>query len=81
MRGRGGRAVAQHVGGDGFDDLDVEIGRGQLQPALGRLDQDIRQNRDRVAPLDHALHMSQRLQESAAFNIDLHRAAGSRNAL
>ena len=38
MRGRRGRAVAQHVGRDGFDDLDVQIGGGELQLALGRLD-------------------------------------------
>ena len=75
VRGRGRRAVAQHVGGSSFDDLDVEIGGGQLQLPLGRLDHHIGEDRDRVAPFDDALDMAERLQKGAAFDVDFHRFA------
>ena len=78
VRGRGGRAVAQHVGRDGFDDLDVQIGGGELQRALGRLDHHVREDRDGVAPFDDALNMAQRLQKSAAFDVDFHGSSDCR---
>ncbi len=70
--GRGGGAVAQDVGGQRLDDLDVQVGGGELQTGLARLDQDVGQDRDGVAALDHALDMVQRLEEGAAFDVDLH---------
>ena len=41
--------------GAGAEDRDVEIGRGDLQPSVGGLEQDVRQNRNRRALLDDSL--------------------------
>ena len=43
-----------------LDDLDIEIGGGQLDAVALRLDQNVGQDGDGVAPLDHALHMVER---------------------
>ena len=74
VRRRGGRAVAQDIGGNGFDDFDIEISGRQLQRALAGFDQDVRQNRDRVAALDDTLDVAQRLQQGAPFDVDFHRS-------
>ena len=50
--------------GDRLDHLEVEIGR--LQARACRLlgaDQHVGEDRNGVAPLDHAMHVAQRLQE------------------
>ena len=46
-----------------LDILNVEVGCRQLEPPLGRLQQDVREDRNGVAPLHHALHMRERLEE------------------
>ena len=55
--------VLGHLGGDRLDDLDIEIGGGELDAVALRLHQDIGQDRNGVAPLDHALHMVERLEK------------------
>ena len=72
VRRRRGRTVAQHVGGQRLDNLDIQVGRGELELALARLDQDIGQDRDGVATLDHALDMVQGFQQGATLDVDLH---------
>ena len=42
------------------------------QLAVVGLDQHVGEDRDGVAPLDHALHMAERLQEGGAFDGELH---------
>jgi len=57
---------------DGLDHLEVEVGR--LERELGALgaDQHVGENRNGVAPLDHAMHVGQRSQELGALDRDLH---------
>ena len=45
-------------------DLDVEVGRRQPELAVTRLEQHVGEDRNGVAPLDDALHMGERLEES-----------------
>ena len=73
MGGDGGGAFHSDVGGRRFRRLEVEIGRLQRQLALARLEQDVRQDRDRVAPLDDAMHMPQSLQQGRSLQRHLHR--------
>ena len=73
VRRNGGRARLIDRGRDRFVDLQIEIGRHQLQRALGgRLDQHVGQDRDGVAPLDHRLDMAEALQKGRAFDRRLH---------
>ena len=64
--GLGGRRL------DLLGDGEVHVGGGEAQPPLLRRDQDIGQDGDRVAPLDDALHMGQRLQEGCPFDRQFH---------
>ena len=56
-----------------FDHLQVQIGCHDLERAIRRrLDQDVRQDRDRIAPLDDGLDVRQALQKCRAFDGGLH---------
>jgi hypothetical protein len=56
-RGAAGRCL----GGDAVGHFQVEVGRLQAELALVGLDQDVGQDRDGIAPLNHAMHMAQGL--------------------
>ncbi len=72
--GDGGRARLGDVGLDRLDDLEVEVGRHQPEAAaLGRLDQDVGEDRDRVPPLHHGLDVAEALEERCPFDRRLHR--------
>jgi hypothetical protein len=73
MRRDGGRAGLIDRCGDAFVDLQIEIGRHELQTALGgRLDQHVGQDRNGIAPLDHRLDVAEPLEEGCAFDRRLH---------
>ena len=61
--GRHGRGTGGlDLGLDGFDHLEIEIGRHQLDAAVGAgLDQHVGEDRNGVAPLNHGLDMAQAL--------------------
>ena len=59
MGGNSGRAFLGDVGRDGLGRLEVEIGALQRQFAALGLDQHIGEDRNGVAPLDDAMHVSQ----------------------
>jgi hypothetical protein len=61
-RHRGGAGLGD-LGRHAFDDLDVEVGRGELQLPVARLDEHVGEDRNRVAALHDALHMGERLEE------------------
>ncbi len=60
MRRYRGGAFALGLARHRLDQLHVEIGGGQLQLVLGRADQDVGQDGDGIAPLDHARDMGER---------------------
>ena len=61
--------------GDRLDDLEIEIGGLQAQRRLLGPDQHVGEDRNGVAPLDHAMHVAQRLQQLCALDGDLHGSA------
>ena len=61
MGGDRGGAGDRHVGGGDFGRLQVEVGRLQFELAVLGLDQHIGEDRDRVAPLDDAVNVAERL--------------------
>ena len=62
-RHRGGAGL-RHFGGNALDDLDVEIGGGQLELTVASLEQHVGEDRNGVPALDDALHVGERLEES-----------------
>src|SRR6185295_5457559 len=66
------RAARAHLGGDGFGDFQIEVGRLEAELRLLRLDQHVGENGYRVAALDHAMDVAQRLQQVGALDGDLH---------
>ena len=71
--GHGGGAARRHLGGDAVDDFEIEVGGLQAELALLGLDQHIGQDRDGVAPFDHAVDVAQRLQQFGTLDGDFHR--------
>jgi len=76
----GGRAGIGDVGLDPLVDLEVEIGRHQPEAgaaaagiALLGLDQHVREDRNRVPPLDHRVNVTQALQKRGPLDRRLHR--------
>ena len=65
-------ALLGHLGGDRLDDLDIEVGGGELDAVAFRLHQDVGQDRNGVAPFDHALHMVEGLEEGRSFDSHPH---------
>ena len=53
-------------------DFQVEVGRLQGELALLGADQHVGEDRNRVAPLDHAVHVPDRFEERGALDGDLH---------
>ena len=72
VRRHGGRAAGADLGRDRLGHFEVEI--GGLEGKLGLLgpDQHVGEDRNRVAALDHAMDVAQRLQQLCAFDRDLH---------
>ena len=63
-----------------LDHLQVEVGRHDPDQPVGRgLDQHVREDRDRVAPLDHRLHVRQAAKQLGAFDCGLHRSSSNPN--
>ena len=52
--------------------VEIHVGGGQAERIGAGLEQDVGEDRDGVAPLDDALDMAQRLQQSAAFDGQFH---------
>jgi hypothetical protein len=61
MRRHGGRATGRDFGGDGAGNLKVEIGRLQAEFRFLGLDEDVGEDRNGIAALDHAMDVAQRL--------------------
>ena len=71
--GDGGGAGLRHLGGNALVDLQVEVGRHQPQRAVvARLDEDVGQDGDGVAALDHRLDMAEALQQGRPLDRRLH---------
>jgi hypothetical protein len=71
--GRGGDlAGIFHLGRRGVGDLHVEVGGREAQATLAGRQQHVAEDRDGVSPLDDALHVSQGLEQRAAFDRQLH---------
>ena len=72
VRRHGGRAARRDLGRDGLVHLEIEVGRLQRQLAAFGAQQHIGEDRDGIAPLDHAMHMTERFQQLRALDGDLH---------
>ena len=72
VRRRRRRPFGADGGGHRLDDRDIHVGRGKAQLRPLGLDQHIRQDGDRVAPLDDALHVVQGAKKFCAFDCKLH---------
>ena len=72
VRGNRGRAASAGLGGERLRHLEIEIGRLQRKLRVLGAQQHVAEDRDGVAPLDHAVHVAQRFQELRAFDGDLH---------
>ncbi len=58
--GRDGCAAGPgHVGCDGLVDFQIHVGRGERQLAVLGAQQDIGENRDRIAALHDAMHVGE----------------------
>src|SRR5882724_9910330 len=68
----GHRSGALHLGLAGPAYADVEIGREHRDSALRRFDQDVRKNRQRVAPLDDSLGQPQTFEKLRAIDLKFH---------
>jgi hypothetical protein len=55
-----------------FRHLEIKVGGLQRQPRIFGADQHVAEDRNGVAPLDHAMDVAQRLQELRAFDGNLH---------
>ncbi len=72
MRRQGRRARLGDVGRQLVGHFEIEVGRFQQDRAAVGAEQNVGENRDRRAPFDDAVHMAERLQQSGAFEGDLH---------
>ena len=61
--GHGGGAGLADFGGDRLGHLEVEVGGLQRQLAAVGAQQHVRQDRDRVPPLDHAVNVAEGAEE------------------
>ena len=68
----GGARRRVDVGRDRLRHLDVEVGRLQPQAAVLGAQQDVRQDGDRVAALDDAMHVPERPQQGRPFDCHSH---------
>ena len=73
MGRNGGRAVLGDVGWNLLGRLEVEIRALERQFAVLGLDQHISEDRNGVAPLDDAMHVSQSFEQDRTLDGDLHR--------
>src|SRR5262249_33645841 len=72
VRRHGGGTRLLHLGVQRLDDLDVEIGGLQLEPVLAGADQHVRQNRNGITALHHAVNVGEGPYELAPLDRDLH---------
>jgi hypothetical protein len=79
MRRNGRRAILLHFGRDGFDNIDIEIGCLECEFAARGADEHIGENGNGVAPLNHAVHVSEGLEQRGLFNRNLHEGLFRRN--
>src|SRR5260221_3868024 len=75
------RARLAHLGFAGRPDTDFEIGRRELQPLLGRLDQDVGENRNGALFLDDPLHTLQLTQQIFLGRHEVHNASNKYDRL
>ena len=75
MRRCRGRARRRNFSLDGFNDVDIHIRRVKSQGTIRRLEFDVGQNGDGIAPFDHTLNVAQNTEQVASFNNYLHGAA------
>ena len=68
VRGRRRAAVGRDRRGHGFDHGKIHVGRRQPQLAARCIHLHVGQDRDGVAPFDHALHVIERFQERGALD-------------
>ena len=77
VRRHRGDAARRDLAVDRLDHLEIEIGRLERKLCALGADQHVGENRDGVAPLDHAVDVGERSQELGALDRDLH--AGPRS--
>jgi hypothetical protein len=77
--GDGRRAGAVDLCGRLVDDLDVEVGGAERNGVALGLDQHVREDRDRVPPLDHRLRLRDRPEKRAAFDAQFHATRSAKN--
>ncbi len=68
-RGSGAGAVTRRAGRHVLDDGNFHVGRGQRQRAVAHRQHDVGQDRNGIALLDHALNVSQRLEQGGAIRL------------
>ncbi len=68
----GGAALPRHLGLDGLDNLNIEVGRCQRYGLALGVKKDIRQDRNCIAPFDHACHVVKSLQKRISFDNQPH---------
>jgi hypothetical protein len=73
VRGHGRRPGGAGFGGDRVGHFEIEVGRLEAQLRAVGANQHISQNGNRVATLDRAVHVTERLQQLRTLNGNLHR--------
>ena len=68
----GGGPRPFHHGGGTVNHFDIQIGRAEGHLRALSLDQDVGEDRNRIAAFHHRLGLCQRFQQRAAFNRELH---------
>ena len=72
VRRHGGGAGRRALSGERGDHFEIHVGRGERELGALGAQQHVRQDRDGVAPLDDALHMSQSAEQRGAFDGQFH---------
>jgi hypothetical protein len=72
VRRHGGHAARADLRRNRLDHLEIEIGGLERKLRAIGAHQDIGENRDRVAPLNYAMHMRERSEKIGAFDSHLH---------
>jgi hypothetical protein len=72
MRRHRGRAAGRDLRRDRLVHLEIEIGCFQRELRFFRADQDVGEDRNGIAPLDHAMDMSKRFEELGPLDRDFH---------
>ncbi len=75
VRRQGSGAGLADIGGNRFCDFEIEIGRLELQAGAAGAQKDIGEDRNRRAPLDDAMDVTERFKQSRSLKRNFHGAA------